>query len=50
MRVAVSMDNHRIATAFVDTSATSALHSGDLDYFQRNYELVEMRDESESAL
>ena len=50
MRVAVSMDNQRIATAFVDTSATEALHNGDFDYFQRNYEQVEMRDEAESAL
>ena len=50
MRVAVSMDNQRIATAFADTSATEALHNGDHDYFQRNYEQVEIRDESESAL
>ena len=50
MRVAVSMDNQRIPTAFVDTSATAALHNGYLDYFQRNYEQVEMRDESESPL
>ena len=50
MRVAVSMDNQRIATAFVDTSASEALHDGDFDYFQRNYEQVEIRDEPESAL
>lgn len=50
MRVGVSMDNRRIGTAFLDTKATDKLNSGDMAYFQRNYERPEVRGESESSL
>ena len=50
MRVGVSMDDRRITTAFLDTKATDKLNSGDMAYFQRNYERLEVRDESESSL
>lgn len=43
MRVGVSMDNRRITTAFLDRTATDKLNSGDLDYFQSNYESPEVR-------
>ena len=43
MRVGVSMDDQRIATAFWDSTATNKLNSGDLDYFRRNYERPEVR-------
>ena len=46
MRVGVSMDDRRITTAFLDTKATDKLNSGDTAYFQRNYERLEVRDES----
>ena len=50
MRVGVSMDDRRITTAFLDTKATDKLNSGDMAYFQRNYERPEVRGESESSL
>ena len=50
MRVAVSMDDQRIPTAFADTPATDKWNSGDFDYFQRIYEEWEIRNEAESAL
>ena len=50
MRVAVSIDDRRIISAFLDTPATEKLVSGDMGYFQRNYERLEMRDESDRAL
>jgi hypothetical protein len=50
MRVAVSMDDRRIVTAFLDTAATEKLNSADFDYFQRNYGRLEIRNEAESAL
>ena len=50
MRVAVSMDDQRITTAFADTPATDKWNSGDFDYFQRTYEQWEIRNEAESAL
>ena len=50
MRVAISIDNRRIISAFLDRKATEKLNSGDMDYFQRNYERVEVRDEPEIAL
>lgn len=50
MRVGVSMDDRRITTAFLDTKATDKLNGGDMEYFQRNYERLEVRDESESTL
>ena len=50
MRVAVSIDNQRIISAFLDTTATEKLNSGDMEYFQRNYEGLEVRDEPDRAL
>lgn len=50
MRVAVSMDDRRIASAFTDDTATEKMNRGDIGYFQRNYERWEMRNEAESAL
>ena len=43
MRVGVSMDDRRIATAFLDTKATDKWNSGDMAYFQRNYQRLEVR-------
>ncbi len=50
MRVAVSIDDQRIISAFLDTTATEKLNSGDIEYFQRNYERLEVRDEPDRAL
>ena len=43
IRVAVSMDDERIITAFADQSATRALRRGDDDYFDMEYEDWEKR-------
>ena len=43
MRVGVSMDDRRIATAFVDGKATDKLNDGDIEYFRRNYQSPEVR-------
>ena len=50
MRVAVSIDDRRIASAFADDTATEKMNRGDIGYFQRNYQRWEMRNEAESAL
>ena len=50
MRVAVSMDDQRIISAFLDTTAAVKLNSGDMGYFQRNYARLEARDEPDRAL
>ena len=50
MRVAVSIDDRRIISAFLDRTATEKLNSGDMGYFQRNYERLEVRDEPDRAL
>ena len=50
MRVAVSIDDQRIISAFLDTTATEKLNSGDMEYFQRNYEGLEVRDEPDRTL
>lgn len=50
MRVAVSIDDRRVISAFLDTTATEKLNSGDLRYFRRNYERLEVRDEPDRAL
>ena len=50
MRVAVSIDDQRIISAFLDKTATEKLNIGDVGYFQRNYERLEMRDEPDRAL
>ena len=50
MRVAVSIDDRRIISAFLDQTATQKLNNGDMGYFQRNYERLEMRDEPDRAL
>ena len=50
MRVAVSIDDRRIISAFLDGKAAEKLNSNDIDYFQRHYERLEVRDESQSAL
>ena len=43
MRVGVSMDDQRINTAFLDTTATGKLDNGDMEYFRRNYQRPEVR-------
>jgi hypothetical protein len=50
MRVAVSIDDQRIISAFLDTNAAEKLNSGDMGYFQRHYEQLEVRDELDRAL
>ena len=50
MRVAVSIDDRRVISAFLDGKATEKLNNNDMDYFQRNYEKLEVRLEAESAL
>ena len=50
MRMAVSIDDRRIISAFLDKTATEKLNNYDMGYFQRNYERLEMRDESDRAL
>ncbi len=32
------MDDRRIVTAFLDSTATNKLNSGDMGYFESNYE------------
>ena len=46
VRVAVSIDDQRIITAFADRTATRHWNRGDRDYFRRGYENLEERDES----
>ncbi len=43
VRVAVSMDDELIITAFRDRTATSHWNKGNRDYFVRNYEGLEER-------
>ncbi len=43
MRVGVSMDDRRIATAFLDGKATDKLNDDDFEYFRRNYRSPEVR-------
>ena len=43
MRVGVSMDDRRIVTTFLDSTATNKLNSGDMGYFESNYENPEVR-------
>ena len=50
MRVAISIDNQRIISAFWDRKATEKLNSGDMEYFQRNYDRLEVRDGIEKSL
>lgn len=50
MRVAASIDDRRIISAFLDGKATEKLNSSDMDYFQRNYERLEVRDETQGTL
>ena len=45
VRVAVSMDDERIATAFPDTQATNHWNRRNMGYFERKYGNVEVRDE-----
>ena len=47
VRVAVSMDDERIITAFPDRTATRHWNSGNRDYFDRTYQLLEARDASQ---
>ena len=44
VRVAVSMDDETIITAFQDRTATRHWNKGNRDYFIRNYENLEERD------
>ena len=46
VRVAVSIDDERIATAFPDTQATNHWNRRNTNYFERKYGNVEVRDES----
>ena len=50
MRVAISIDDRRIISAFWDRKATGKLNSGDMEYFQRNYDRLEVRDGIEKSL
>ena len=45
IRVAISMDDEKIITAFTDDRATRALRRGDDSYFDMDYEYWERRDE-----
>ena len=45
IRVAISMDDEKIVTAFTDRRATRALRQGDDSYFDMDYEYWERRDE-----
>ena len=44
LRVAVSIDDERIVTAFQDRTATQHWNRGNLDYFRTRYQNVEVRD------
>lgn len=46
VRVAVSMDDRRVITAFPDRTATTHWNRGELDYFIRNYRNLEQRNAS----
>ncbi len=46
LRVAVSLDDELIITAFPDRTATGHWNKGNLDYFDRTYQSLEVRDES----
>ncbi len=46
VRVAVSMDDERIVTAFIDSAATKHWSRRNLDYFDTHYQNLEVRDES----
>ena len=46
VRVAVSIDDERIATAFPDTQANNHWSRGNISYFGRKYRNVEVRVES----
>lgn len=46
VRVAVSIDDERIATSFPDTQATTHWNRRNISYFHRKYRNVEERDES----
>ena len=46
VRVAVSIDDERIATAFPDTQAANHWNRRNISYFHRKYRNVEVRDES----
>ncbi len=50
MRVAISIDDRRIISAFLDGKATEKLNSSDMEYFQRNYDRLEVRDGIEKSL
>ena len=47
VRVAVSIDDETVVTAFPDGSATNNWNKRNLDYFTRRYQNLEMRDESQ---
>ena len=47
IKVAVSMDDARIATVYFDRSATRDLNRGTRRYFARKYQNLEGRDESD---
>ncbi len=44
LRVAVSIDDERIVTAFQDRTATQHWNKGNLNYFSTRYQNVEVRD------
>ncbi|MCY3637944.1 MAG: hypothetical protein OXG80_02480 [Chloroflexi bacterium] len=46
VRVAVSMDGSRIITAFPDDAATGHWNKGNLSYFVKRYQNLEVRDAS----
>ena len=50
LRMAVSLDDERIVSAFPDEGTTKAWHRGDLGYFRRHLAAVEERNGPESAV
>ena len=46
VRVAVSMNDNLIVSAFADTSSTTKWNEGDIDYFAKRYQDLEIRDAS----
>ena len=46
VRVAISMDDRRIATAFIDGATAKHWNNSNLGYFNTHYQNLEVRDES----
>ena len=48
VNVAVSLDDERIVTAFLDRTATGHWNRGNRDYFEMRYENLEIRNENQT--